>query len=209
MKKILLAPLLFFVALVLSGCATTMTCVPMSPKALEEGNRDAIPYYLPKPYLLVTKNVNAIGDKKMKETSKVTEREKTTETTKESSEPVSVSGSIYSYQIVYLPDLRYKYGLKFSKGSGTYESSFKLEDGWRFTGLTSKGDAKIPETILATGNLVKELTAAGAALVKAVWTPPVPPPADKEQPATIWVYEIRDDMTLNLLKVWDPDCKEK
>lgn len=42
----------------LSGCSVSLTAVPVSPKAREEmGRTKGIPYYMPRPYLLVTRNV--------------------------------------------------------------------------------------------------------------------------------------------------------
>jgi hypothetical protein len=183
--------------------------------AKQDADEDAIPYYLPKPYLIVTMNVNTTGDKKTKETSKTNEDEKTVEKTTETmtekvteaSETVTVASPQYAYQIVYLPDLRYKYGLRFSRGSGTYEASFKLEDGWRFTGLTSKGDAKTAESIQAVASLVKELGAAGATLMANRFSLPSPR-TDANHPAAIWVYEIDDTMNLRLVGGWHPTCEK-
>lgn len=86
-------------------------------------------YYLPKPYLLVSNKVD--------------------ENTK---------NVIREAKIIYLPDMQEKYSISVIGGtSGSFDGSFKLEDGWRLTQVDQKFDAKIAETITAVSSLVKEL----------------------------------------------------
>jgi hypothetical protein len=54
--------------------------------------------------------------------------------------PASISDEIvpqefFTYQIVYLPDLTQKYGLRIKGGSGELKATADLVDGWMFTGL--------------------------------------------------------------------------
>ena len=193
MKKALSILLGVPLLVLLGGCATRIRAVPLSAAAAADETRGAIPYYLPKPYLVVARNVRATGGKEAPGTAA----------------PVASDGAAYTYQIVYLPDLRLKYGVQFTRGSGTYDANFALEDGWRFTGLTAKADAKTPETIAAVGGLIKELTAAGLSLATAKGLPAAALAAAEEQPASLWIYEIADDMTLKLVKVWSPASKEE
>lgn len=208
--SLVMLPSLALLAALLAGCATTMECVPLSGEALKDSNKnaEAIPYYLPKPYLIVTRNVNATGAKTT--TTVKTDTNKETKTTV--SEPVEIKGATYSYQIVYLPDLRYKYGLKYHQGSGSYETSFRLENGWMFTGLNAKGDAKTPETIAAVGKLAESLALAAGSTVRS----PAGPDAAQVTGGTgsdpkIWVYEVvlktvdgKDVMVFKPAGEWDP-----
>lgn len=209
-KSLLLLPLGAMLAALLAGCATTLECVPLSGDALKDSNKNAaaIPYYLPKPYLMVARNVNATGTK----TTVTVKTDNAKETRTTVSEPVEIKGATYSYQIVYLPDLRHKYGLKFHQGTGSYETSFRLENGWMFTGLSAKGDAKTPETIEAVGALTKDLAAvAGAALVRAMAQDPAQVTSATGNEPKIWIYEVvlktvdgKEVMAFNQVGAWDP-----
>ena len=126
--------------------------------------QEGMPYYLPRPYLLVTKNFNLV------ETTR-----KTTTTTKPDGTKVEVveeavhdpgadgkrqagpEGTVYAYQIVYLPDQCSLYGLRVARGIGTLDSRIELEDGWKFTGTQIETDTKTPETIEALGKPISEL----------------------------------------------------
>jgi len=217
MKKssILVPTFTLFAALLaalLAGCATTLECVPLSEEALKDSNKNAaaIPYYLPKPYLIVTRNVNATGAKKT--TIVKTDPSKDTETKTTVSEPVEIKGAIYSYQVVYLPDLRYKYGLRYHQGTGSYDTSFSLENGWMFTGLNAKGDAKTPETLAAIGKLAESLAlAADSAVRSPAGTEAAPVTGVTGSEPKIWIYEVvlktvdgKNVMTFQPAGAWDP-----
>jgi len=145
----------------LAGCGPKLVARPITAKT-----KEAMPYYLPRPHLLVTRNFNAV--KVTKTTVKETTGGTTKETTTETSEPTKVAASnstpVYAYQIVYLPDRSEKHGLSIKRGIGTLDSKITLTDGWRFTGTEVKTDSKTPETIQAVANLIKESAGAAAAL---------------------------------------------
>ena len=149
---------------VITGCATTLTSVPLSKTACKDAGKDCIPYYLPRPYLLLTKNFAVGGSVKKTETSKQTELAKTTEN---SSETVTASvtvpatnADVIAWQIVYLPDLDQKYGLRFKRGWGKYETKVSLVDGWQLAGINFEGDAQAADTIKAIGSAVKDAASA-------------------------------------------------
>ena len=69
----------------------------------------------------------------------------------------STTTDTFAWQIIYLPDLNQKYGLRFKRGTGTQENSFTLVDGWKLSGVNTKSDAKTAETIAAVGTTVKDI----------------------------------------------------
>jgi hypothetical protein len=150
------------------GLALTLTGVGcLGPKLeaskLRSERQEGMPYYLPRPYLLVTKNFNLV------ETTT-----KTTRTTKPDGTQIEVveeavaspdegrrqtaaGKTVYAYQVIYLPDQCQLYGLRVARGIGTLDSRIELEDGWKFTGTSLETDSKTPETIEALGKPVSEL----------------------------------------------------
>jgi len=71
--------------------------------------------------------------------------------------------SPYALRIVYLPDLHNQYGLKVTLGTGSFEGSFTLKDGWMLTDLNGKSDNQLDEAILATAELAKSVGSIAAA----------------------------------------------
>jgi len=125
------------VALVCSACLGPK----LEASKIRSDEQEGMPYYLPKPYLIVSKNFDAIQSAgKASTTSKPAADE-----------------SVYAYQIVYLPDRCNQYGLRVSRGVGTLESRIELENGWMFTGTSLKTDSKTPETIAAIGEPIAEI----------------------------------------------------
>jgi len=122
---------------------------------LTSDDQEAIPYYLPKPYLLVTKNFNRIETTKKTTTTtkpdgtKLTVVEETTQSPSADAKPPAAGKTLYAYQIVYLPDPCNPYGLRFARGIGTLDSQIVIEDGWKFTGTKLATDSKTPETVEA------------------------------------------------------------
>jgi hypothetical protein len=154
-------------ALVLGGCLGPK----LTGSKIQSDDQEAMPYYLPKPYLLVTKNFNLIQTTKTTTTTTKPDGTKI-QVIEESSQGPSAGGkalapgkTVYAYQIVYLPDPCKLYGLAISRGIGTLDSEIELEDGWKFTGTRLKTDSKTPETIEALGKPISEL---GQALAGAV-----------------------------------------
>ncbi|MGA1980743.1 MAG: hypothetical protein ABSG99_09335 [Sedimentisphaerales bacterium] len=144
-------------ALFLTGCGSSVEVKKLGEK--DKG----IPYYLPKPYLLITSGISTT-EYQEKVTETKTEKpdgtkinEKVTDRTP-ITPPISKDG--YSVRIVYLPDLRTKYGITINPGSGTSDTKITLADGWQFTSLAAITDTKVPETIKATAELVGAVSAA-------------------------------------------------
>jgi hypothetical protein len=166
-----LAGLARIVALTLAlGCSACLGPKLVGSK-IRSDDQEAMPYYLPRPYLLVTKNFNVtLTTKKTTTTTKPdgTQIEVVEEDVRGPSAETQKTDSgktVYAYQIVYLPDQCNQYGLKISRGIGTLDTKIKLEDGWKFTGTELKTDSKTPETIEAVGKPISEL---GKALAGAI-----------------------------------------
>lgn len=140
----------------LPGCAIKMTAVPISETARKEfgyGTR-GIPYYLPRPYLLVTRNVTlpplpVAGDKTSPpDPTRV-------DTTATAAPGVSTDTPVqprYQIQVIYLPDLSRQYALQQEGGFGNTALVYALQGGWMFTGLNVETQTKVPETISAVAN---------------------------------------------------------
>jgi len=61
--RILRSGSLLLVAVLLGGCAVRLTAIPVSERArLEMGSDTGIPYYVPRPYLLVTRDIELTDD---------------------------------------------------------------------------------------------------------------------------------------------------
>ena len=125
------------VALVSSACLGPK----LEARRIQSDEQEGMPYYLPRPYLIVSKNFNPV---------------QTTGKATTASKP-DAGEAVHAYQIVYLPDRCNQYGLTVSRGIGTLESRIELEDGWKFTGLTLETDSKTPETIAAIGEPIAEI----------------------------------------------------
>lgn len=176
-----------FLVLFLCGCATTPYSVPLSKAAREETPGKGIPYYLPHPYLVVTKNLNfVVPEKTESKSNQNTESTSGQNTANQSSGKNSSSdksGSSgknnasaaenaasdnsgkdsYSMQVVYLPDYSQKYALYYNRGVGKYDSTVTLVDGWKMTGLNTSSDTKTAEIIQAIGSSVKDIASGAAA----------------------------------------------
>lgn len=187
------------VLLVLAGCASTVTVVK------DKDNEDGIPFYLPKPYLLITKNLPSVGTK----LTTTTERKQDgTATTVTVNEPVpygseeAKKGDLFSFQIIYLPDLAERYRLKIKSGTGTIDTTITLVDGWKFTGLNLKADAKTSETIQAVGSAFKSV-----AEIAKLLAPEALKQLEAPVEAKVWLYEIRvekDKIEVKPVFEWPP-----
>ena len=187
----------------IAGCASTISVLPLSKTAVEESKESGIPYYLPRPYLLVTKNFNATKQTatKTKEEKKKGDETSTTTIEATSSEPALKNESdSYSVQVIYLPDLKRRYGLKIDKGTGTFDSTITLVDGWKLTGINVKSDSKTAEIISSVGGAANDV----GALIKAA-----PEVAERlvaeiaKQPnAQLWLYELGDDLQWKPVVQW-------
>jgi len=206
----------------LVGCATTPTSVPLSKRAREECTSDGIPYYLPRPYLLVTKNFAVSETTTKSESPQPTDENKKTNktsgtmivvTTTVSAPSTSTNADVFAWQIIFLPDLEQKYGLRFKRGWGSQETSINLVDGWKLAGINSKSDAKTAETIAAIGTVIKEAASAASAVVSPVkmaeYAAPTTTPGTSEKPKEVrvgfWLYDIGDPRQFRLAFKWTSD----
>ena len=174
------------IILLLSGCTSKI-----SATRGDEG----MSYYLPKPYLLIAKNI-ALGQTKV--TTKVTEvkeDKKVTTTTETITEPVfskiEEKGDLLSFQIIYLPDLTEKHSLNIESGTGTLDTTITLVDGWKFTGVNLKADAKTSDVIQAIGSVIGNLP---LTILTGGMKSLTQRPVEKEKEevdAGLWLYEIR------------------
>jgi len=130
-------------AFVLTAALVCGACLgpKLEARRIQSDDQEGMPYYLPRPYLLVSKNFSAI-----EATGKKTTLGKD-----------DAGATHYAYQIVYLPDRCNQYGLKVTPGIGTLETRIQLEEGWKFTGTTLDLDSKTPETIAAVGEPIAAL----------------------------------------------------
>jgi hypothetical protein len=177
---------LFFAFVVCFSCAPQIKVVPLSKEARERNINNGIPYYLPKSYLLITRNFEHIythedmisdntgngndsgnddGD------GDSSDNGNGSGTVDPGSQP---AGDVFSYQIIYLPDTSEKYGIKISRGTGTFKGKISLVDGWKFVGINLETDSKTAETIKGFGQAAKDIAtlialsekSAGRALLK-------------------------------------------
>jgi hypothetical protein len=214
-----LVPFLLLAGLCLvEGCKHhEITAVPLSRWNCDEP--EGIPFYLPKPLLIISKNFRNIEESKVGLTnsapipnyfddqaryadlnSRSTFQRMTSDSgnttiggststttitapagTATASAPVLHSGAVpvtpstvasdgigpetfYTYQIVFVPDLSQKYGLKIKGGVGEIRAAMNLVNGWQFTGLGPyyMKDSSSAQNILA-GGIGANLTLAGAA----------------------------------------------
>jgi len=182
MKKCIVV-LGLIVCLMLSGCSSTVTAV----KLTEDGEK-GIPYYLPKPYLMITRNLGSIKPVTTKTVEeKIDGAKKTTKTeTKTEYKRVAGDGDNVFFQIIYLPDLAEKYGIRMKSGSGTLETDISLEDGWNLTGINMKADTKTAETLQGIGSIVEGV---GGAISAAM--PGVGPTGTTPKKVEVRLYEIK------------------
>ncbi len=174
------------IAVLLGGCATTVTSVPW------DDDEKAIPYYLPKPYLMITRGVGTASTTTTKTTGNP---EKPSETVSVKVETTGATNAAeYKYQIIYLPDLNQKRGLKFDRGIGSYKSDFTLADGWKLTGFHSEGDSQVDETITAVAGAAEKW----AAMIESA---DASAGGSKGTQPHIWIYDI-SNMTVKPLLCW-------
>lgn len=185
----------------LAGCChPKVTAVALSPWNRDEP--EGIPFYLPKPLLVIAKNVRYIEEAKVGLTDTVPipdgydDQSKygdinarvafnadaasfptpnpavatNTGTAQKSGQHLYSSKgaplvpgeapsdglhpkTFYTYQIVFVPDMAQKYGLKVKGGVGEIRAAMNLVNGWQFTGLGPyyMKDSSTAQNILAAG----------------------------------------------------------
>ena len=79
--------------------------------------------------------------------------------------------TFYTYQIVYLPDLTQKYGLRVKGGMGEMRATLNLVNGWMNTGPGPVyfKDSSSAQTILASGTAVSGVLESGAKFASAMY----------------------------------------
>jgi len=99
--------------------------------------QEGMPYYLPRPYLLVTKNFNVVRSTRTTTTTtrpdgtRIQVVEQETGNPSSDAKPLDPGKTVYAHQIVYLPDRCNQYALRVSRGIGTLSSEIALEEGER------------------------------------------------------------------------------
>lgn len=214
--RIALVSIMTWAALAVAGChAPEITAVALSPQ--NRGEPEGIPFYLPKPLLVVAKNFRSIEDAKVGLTdsapipvgfddqskyadvnSRASFVNSTTAagaggggggdgggggsadgqaatsqprlfsangapmTPKEAPSDGLSPNTFYTYQIIFVPDLSQKYGLKIKGGAGEVRAAMNLVNGWQFTGLGPyyMKDSSTAQNILASG-ITANLAASG------------------------------------------------
>jgi len=170
MKFVMIVLILLFIG----GCASTITARP--------GGETGIPYYLPKPYLLITKNLTPLVEKT---TEKKDDKGNTT-AIEHTVEPVTINiqeKDSYSFQVIYLPDLTQKYGLEIQSRTGTIKTNVTLIDGWKLVGINLDADAKTSDIIKAVGDLIPSIPK-GMGIEKGMGVV-------EEKKVGLWLYEIK------------------
>jgi hypothetical protein len=153
---------LFLILVISFSCASKVEVVPLSKEARDRNVNKGIPYYLPKPYLLITRNVEFIATEEEvidnntapPPTTERTNSSRSTTTITTKSPPVN---DFFSSRIIYLPDISEKYGIKISRGTGTFKGKISIVDGWKFVGINLETDSKTKETLEGLGELIKAL----------------------------------------------------
>lgn len=191
-----------FLVLFLYGCATTPYSVPLSQKAKAQSSGKGIPYYLPHPYLVITKNLTCVPAPKPESTGDQNTDQGVTKNNPGKIDAV-LTADAYAMQVIYLPDPDQKYALYFNKGTGSYESAISLVDGWKLAGLNMKGDAKTAETIQAVGSVIKEAGSAAATFrASAFGQKKVAKAGPEASEVGIWVYDLMGGMPFPCVFTW-------
>ena len=194
MKYALKFVMLMLIPVFIAGCASTITAI--------SGGETGIPYYLPKPYLLITKNLTPLVEKTIE---KKDEKGNTT-AIEHTVEPVTTNikeKDSYSFQIIYLPDLTQKYGLEIHSRTGTIKTNVTLINGWKFVGLNLDADAKTSEIIQSIGSAITSVISPLENLEKGL----APPVELKEKKVGLWLYEIKVEngqLKYDLVIQWPP-----
>ncbi len=203
-------------------CHPKVTAVPLS--AWNRDEPEGIPYYLPKPLLIIAKNFRYVEEAKVGLTdgapipnsfddqgkyadlnartnlvppeasgagnSKSRESDSTTgpagSGTASGQNIYSTSGApvspreapgdgltpdtFYTYQIVFVPDLSQKYGLRIKGGAGEIRAAMNLVNGWQFTGLGPyyMKDSSTAQNLMAAGIFANLTGRAVADVVKSL-----------------------------------------
>ncbi|MFA7706612.1 MAG: hypothetical protein WCX91_05890 [Candidatus Omnitrophota bacterium] len=211
-----------FLILLLCGCATTPYSIPLSHKAKAQSPGKGIPYYLPHPYLVVTKNLTFVATEKPESTANQAAGKTTTENTNKNSDKndnptkndTALNKDAYAMQVIYLPDADQKYALYYNRGTGTCDSIVTLVDGWKLAGLNTKSDAQTAEIIKAVGSALKDTASAATSVATGIPVSKGAMPGMDEDVVTpsvstetinvgIWIYDLMGDIPFRCVFSWE------
>ena len=158
---------LLLILVIFFACATNIEVVPLSKEAKDRNINTGIPYYLPKPYLLITQNFDYIHYNQ-DTIEKNTDSESNTPTTTTIAEQIQTPlENTFSCRIIYLPDTSEKYGIKISRGTGNFEGDLNIVDGWKFVGFDNlKTDSQTDEILSSLSALLEKLAPTGVPMAK-------------------------------------------
>jgi hypothetical protein len=162
--------LLFLGSFLLFGC-TTVSVTPIDSEGTKKvGKVDGIPFYRPKPYLLVAemnKDCQAKFDVKINNQNLTIQGQDDSQTN-DSEPPIEKALSNTSFEfagnengffakLIYLPDYAHGYALSINSWwriFGIAEVSPTLQDGWMLVNLNEKTDSQTPETLNSIASIV-------------------------------------------------------
>lgn len=194
----------------LVGCASTVKVGRLT--AGQPWQETGIPYYLPKPYLLITKNFTpvlpaAVTSSNTPASTPSPKKETSTNDMTESTTGTNVLDK-FSYQLIYLPDTNQMYSVKITRGLGSSSNSINLLNGWTLTSINMQNDSKTAELVQGVSGSFKDLvtaaTSAGGAIAKFDKLPEILKPILRDVvvlDAGVWLYDINGG---TLHRIW-PD----
>lgn len=198
--------------LLLGGCASSIDVIPLSDGAKKISTEKAIPYYLPMPCVLVTKNMSIVDNKQASESSGNAPASggaaNSGKGLRSGDVTVPDDKDHYDFKIIYLPDLDKQYGIKITKTLGTIKDTIKLEDGWKLTSLNLENDANTANIIKGVGDLIPNIisslgatvTKEGAAVTNAQRQSRQP--EKKIKTSEIWIFKITSEQQLSQIFHW-------
>lgn len=193
------------VLLLLGGCASSIDVIPLSEGAKKVSTEKAIPYYLPMPCVLVTKNMSIVDNKQASESSGNAPASggaaNSGKGLRSGDVTVPDDKDHYDFKIIYLPDLDKQYGIKITKTLGTIKDTIKLEDGWKLTSLNLENDANTANIIKGVGDLIPNiLSLLGATVTKDQGQSSQP--EKKIKTSEIWIFKITSEQQLSQIFHW-------
>jgi len=160
-----------FLSFFIIGC-TTVSVTPINADGTkkEGGMVDGIPFYRPKPYLLVAeidKDCEAKFDVKINNQNFIIQGQDDSQPN-DSEAPIEKALSNTSFEfagnengffakLIYLPDYTHGYALSINswwRVFGIAEVSPTLQDGWMLVNLNEKTDSQTPETLNSIASIV-------------------------------------------------------
>lgn len=208
--------------ILLAGCGSTVEVVPLSKGAKEVSAESGVPYYLPMPCMLITKNIsvtrtiiqqssdnsaNQNTDEKKAQASGTKQKNANLQVLTVKSPIADANKDHYEFQIIYLPDIDKQYGIRITKGTGTFNGNIKLEDGWKLTELNAVSDAQTKDIITAAGSAVPNIISAFKSLQR--FSPFEEKPKEKIAPSQeLWIYRIEAGGSLKPIFYWNSNDRK-